>query len=55
MAFINSSVLIPVLLPGAVVADVVPVIISAVAGGTFGANVDPVVEGTALVTIGIIR
>jgi len=53
MAFINSFVLILVQLPGVVGAIFVPVIISFVGVGTFGAESDAVFEGTAVLTIGI--
>lgn len=53
MAFINSYVLILVLLLGATPTDDVPMITSVVIAVTFGANVDPIVEGTIVVTIGI--
>ena len=52
MAFINSLVLILVLLLGVVDVVVVPVIISVVVAGTLGASAAPSVEG-AVVTGGI--
>jgi len=53
MDFINSSMLISVLLLGVAAVVSVPVTTIAVTAGTFGANADPVVEGIALVTVGI--
>ncbi len=42
-----------VLLPSVAPADHVPVITSVVTAGTFGANADPIVEGTLVVTVGL--